>query len=412
MLDIFPYAERLFSVTSRIRVRPLAILAASLLVACGLGDVSYGVGPDDAAPIVSFAVAPESVSLQPGGELAFTATATRADGASLVLDLDWSATGGTITPDGRYTADSTPGSFLVIATQRGGTLADTSAVRITLAPTGTTLVSEGFESPDLSGAWFDVTSVSLATDARPGSPGSRALEWHWTESLVVPQGASRVDFAPTNSVYLSYWVKVSANWVGSSRPYHPHMFQFITTADDHYIGPARTHLTLYDELLYDSSRGGLVPLLALQDALMIDADNLFVDLTNLTEQRAIGGYNGRPEPGLRWDAYESSPGTFTNYKIFEPDVSVMNDATKSSWHHVESYWQLNTVEGGRGQPNGVVQYWFDGELIIDRHDIYFRTAVNSSMQIRTFLMAPYIGDGSPRDQYMWIDDLEIRTARP
>ncbi len=90
----------------------------------------------------------------------------------------------------------------------------------------------------------------------------------------------------------------------------------------------------------------------------------------------------------------------------------MTDATKSSWHHVESYWQLNTISGGKGQPNGVVQYWFDGALIIDRHDIYFRTAVNASMQFRTFVMAPYIGDGSPRDQYMWIDDLTVRTTRP
>lgn len=278
---------------------------------------------------------------------------------------------------------------------------------------GIALISEGFEDADIpSRGWYDATSISIAQDSRPGSSGTHALQWHWTRGMTAPQGSSRIDFAPSTSVYLSYWVKVSTNWVGSNRAYHPHMFHFLTTADDRYIGPSITHLTLYDELLYLPGEGGMAPALALQDALMIDTTKLLVDLTNVTEQRAIGGYNGRPESGLRWDAYDYGGGLYTNYKLFRPDTVVMTDATKSSWHHVESHWQLNTVEGGKSRPDGVVQYWFDGAPIIDRHDIYFRTAANASMRFRTFLMAPYIGDGSPRDQTMWIDDLVVRAARP
>ena len=34
------------------------------------------------------------------------------------------------------------------------------------------------------------------------------------------------------------------------------------------------------------------------------------------------------------------------------------------------------------------------------------------MQFNQFLLTPYIGDGSPVDQYMWVDDLVVATSRP
>lgn len=280
-------------------------------------------------------------------------------------------------------------------------------------PEPSSLLVEGFEDGNLAGrGWFDATAVTVAADARPGSAGTHALQWHWTIRSVTPGGSGRFDFTPSNSVYLSYWVKQSPNWTGSGVGYHPHMFHVLTTADDHWIGPARTHLTLNDELVYVPGQGGSVVTLSLQDALMIDRTKLMVDLTNVTEERAIGGYNGRPEPGLKWDAYDAGGGAYTNYKIVQPSTLVMTDATKNSWHQVESFWQLNTVSGGQGRPDGIIQYWFDGALVVDRHDIYFRTGANPSMQFRTLLMAPYIGDGSPRDQSMWIDDLVVAAARP
>ena len=48
--------------------------------------------------------------------------------------MTYSATGGTITTGGLYTAGSTAGTFRVIAAQQGGTLADTAAVTITAPP--------------------------------------------------------------------------------------------------------------------------------------------------------------------------------------------------------------------------------------------------------------------------------------
>jgi len=293
---------------------------------------------------------------------------------------------------------------------------DSVAVQVSTPGTAQTLLSEEFEDGNLeSRGWYDATSVSIANDARPGSPGTHSLQWHWASGTAAPQGSSRFDFTPSNSVYVSYWIKFSSNWVGSGKSYHPHMFHVLTTADDHYIGPSITHLTLYDEMLY--LKGDLVAQLSIQDALMIDESNLNVDLRGITEQRSVGGYNGQHEfddstSTVSWDLYLYSAGQHTNYKDIRPRGVTIADADKNQWHHIESYWQLNSIVNGIGQQDGVLQYWVDGVLRVDRHDVYYRTGANPTMQFRTFLLAPYIGDGSPVDQSIWVDDLLLDTKKP
>ena len=66
---------------------------------------------------------------------------------------------------------------------------------------------------------------------------------------------------------------------------------------------------------------------------------------------------------------------------------------------------------GIGQADGVMQYWFNGTLIFDRHDILYRTGAHPTLQFNQFLIAPYIGDGSPVDQSMFIDNLRLATSR-
>jgi hypothetical protein len=50
-------------------------------------------------------------------------------------------------------------------------------------------------------------------------------------------------------------------------------------------------------------------------------------------------------------------------------------------------------------------------LILDRHDILFRTGAHPTLQFNQFMIAPYIGDGSPIDQSMFIDNLKVGTGR-
>ena len=84
---------------------------------------------------------------------------------------------------------------------------------------------------------------------------------------------------------------------------------------------------------------------------------------------------------------------------------------KNNWNFVEVYFQLNTISNGKGVADGVIQYWFNGTLIFDRHDILFRTGAHPTLQLSQLVIGPYIGDGSPVDQSMWIDNLRVATGR-
>ena len=107
---------------------------------------------------------------------------------------------------------------------------------------------------------------------------------------------------------------------------------------------------------------------------------------------------------------------FVNEKKWNAASKYFDDARgphyKGDWHVVEAYIRLNTVAGGKGVNDGVVQCWIDRQLVIDHHDVLLRTAVSATMQFNQLIIAPYIGDGSPVAQSMWIDDVKIATERP
>src|SRR5690606_33752625 len=73
---------------------------------------------------------PGTVSLPAGKTQSFSVAGKWSDGSSTAPAVTYTATGGTITEAGVYTAGKTAGTFRVIATQQGGKLADTSTVTI------------------------------------------------------------------------------------------------------------------------------------------------------------------------------------------------------------------------------------------------------------------------------------------
>src|SRR2546430_14740096 len=86
-----------------------------------------------------------------------------------------------------------------------------------------------------------------------GSTGSLEIRFAPRATQPVWGSAARHLFQPTETVYLSYWVKYSANWVGSGHAYHPHEFYLMTTENGPDEGPAGPHLT--DYVAADERRG-------------------------------------------------------------------------------------------------------------------------------------------------------------
>jgi len=248
------------------------------------------------------------------------------------------------------------------------------------------------------------------------TPGSTAaLEVHFTAGAMTPTwgNAARHLFQATPTLYVSYWVKYSSNWVGSGQPYHPHELYVMSDQDGDFDGLSNGWLVTYIQHVYQS---GGIPQLAMQDNKAINTSygTPPINLIGVTENRSTGGCNGIVEANVTNSCFNMPP-WYNDKEIhasqpwFQPSPG---PGYKGDWNHIEVYLQLNSISGGIGVADGVMQYWFNGTLAIDRHDILFRTGARPNIKFHQFDIAPYIGDGSPVDQYMWLDDLTVATAKP
>src|SRR2546426_641592 len=245
--------------------------------------------------------------------------------------------------------------------------------------------------------WYD--NPSMVTTTAQHIPGSTAaLEAHFPIGATTPTwgGAARHLFPATPTLYVSYWVKYSDNWVGSGHPYHPHEFQVMSDLDGDWDGPANGWLVAYIEHNYQS---GGIPRLALQDNKAINTSYGAppINLVNLTENRSTDGCNGVVEPNVVATCFNMLP-WYNDKELSAPQVwfqPTPGPGYKGNWNHVEVYFQINSIVNGVGQADGVMQYWFNGASVIDRHDILFRTGARPSINFHQFLIAPYIGDVAP-----------------
>jgi hypothetical protein len=276
------------------------------------------------------------------------------------------------------------------------------------------LFSEDFEDANLrQRGWYDSANPRLSSEERgPGSTGS--LEFRFRKGAIKPdsataisgQGTMRKKFQATDSVYIRFFVKYSANWIGSNVAYHPHEFYLLTNQDGDWAGPAFTRLTFYVEQNGGRAKFGI------QDAANIDTANIGRDLTSATENRGVAGCNGDSDGYGKGDCYPSGS-NHRNGKLLKSSNVLFSDSPgpfyKNDWHLIEVYVKLNSIVNGRGANDGVIQYWFDGQLVMDYRNVMLRTGRNADMKFNQFIIGPYIGVGSPVDQAFWVDNLVLAT---
>ena len=111
--------------------------------ASGFADTSaITITPVTTPPVLTAVIlTPATVSMQTGATQQFAAIGRLNDGSNTSVSVTFSATGGTISGTGLYTAGASAGSFRVIAVDQDGSgLADTSAITLTVPPPTLTAV--------------------------------------------------------------------------------------------------------------------------------------------------------------------------------------------------------------------------------------------------------------------------------
>lgn len=368
------------------------------------------------APVATVTVSPASASLAAGAAQQFSAVLKDANGNVLTgRSVTWvtsNAAVATVSGTGLVSA-LVVGTATVTAASEGQS--GTATVTVTAVGGGTVLVQENFaDNAVASRGWYDNTAP-VVTTAQHLNGSTSALEMHFLLGATTPVsgGAMRHLFTATSTVYVSYWVKYSTNWVGSAHAYHPHEFLILSNLDGDYDGPSNGWLVAYIEHNYQN---GGIPRLALQDnkAINTSLGTPPINLVGITENRSTNGCNGVVESNVVTTCFNMPP-WYNDKELSAPQVWFQPNpgpGYKGDWNHVEAYFRINSIVGGVGQADGVMQYWFNGTLVIDRHDILFRTGARPTVQFHQFMIAPYIGDGSPVDQYMWVDNLTVATGKP
>jgi len=107
-------------------------------------------------------LSPSQVELSPGDAQQFTASVLDQHGNVLSVAVEWSASGGSITSTGLYSAGSISGDFSVMATSEG--LADTAGVTIVESPSESTAILEVSRNSNRQEA-ADLTGANLSGDA-------------------------------------------------------------------------------------------------------------------------------------------------------------------------------------------------------------------------------------------------------
>jgi hypothetical protein len=217
------------------------------------------------------------------------------------------------------------------------------------------LLSEDFNDATLTGWEDDTGDVWIDTSTMQSGAGSWRIQYD-SEATNCRNSAGdgtvvsiRYSFTSSDQLYVRFWWRFNSDWVGSGQTYHPHLFFVL------------------DELWANLAGGPL---------------RVYVEVSALL-LRFIVGRGGVED----WRD--------TTYEF-----------TQGNWSKVELWMQMNTV----GQSDGILSAWVDGTSVFSASDMTYRTSAD--YHYGAIAVAPWIGDGSPQSQRMWMDELLVATKIP
>ncbi len=149
---------------------------------------------DAGAPVLSrIVISPKDVSLNSGEVTLFTAHGELTDGRTASVTVTFTATGGTITGSGLYTAGSSAGTFEVVASEPTSGLADTARVSVTALPSWKEVVIDPSSVGLTPGSSAQFVAYGRATD---GSQFPVSATFTATGGSVSPSGLYTAGSSP------------------------------------------------------------------------------------------------------------------------------------------------------------------------------------------------------------------------
>ena len=317
----------------------------ALIAACSCGAADSASVIVEPPMLSSIAVTPATVTLQTGASHSFTASALWSDQSTTLPPVTFSATGGTINAtSGAYTAPASAGSYLVVLSQNGGTLRDTSVVTVqAVAPP-----QNSFTENMPSGAGLSLAVASTFGGLQNQVLNADGLAYNW-------DGRNAIDnLAPYGpNVFETFYAgnddgngDGGASLYGANnRGWRRFYFALSVWVPANYV----LHNTGGEKFFYPLVRAdGNVVSSTMFNWHLMGSETSYGSTWSLYVDPQIGGsrvyqnYNARP--------------------------------SKGSYQKIEVYAVMNTP----GQPNGIWRAWVNGQLAADFSNILYSNAATQA----------------------------------
>ncbi len=272
------------------------------------------------------------------------------------------------------------------------------------------LFSESFENNTWSArGWYDGTN---STGVASGGYAGSALRWEWGSGATRPTGFSviRKKIPVTDEFLLEYYVKHETGWRGSSRNYHPHLIHVLSSDDTEYQGLSQSNSGLYFESWASTTfpyRN--YPVVAHQDMLRVNISEGSVpnNLVAVTENRSATQCN----TPYALSGASSGACYFDGVGYYSANTWLADGAEipANAWTKITAYIKRNTFTNGVANFDGIMKLWVNDTLALNKTSVLYASGANVGAVWDKLALAPWIGDGSPVTQAMWLDELQLWT---
>jgi hypothetical protein len=416
-------------------------VSASFWGLTGSSPVTVGGGTSAAATLTSLSLTPATVTVAPSATQQFSVSGQWSDGSKTAPAVAYSATGGTITSAGLYTAPKTTGTYRVIAAQAGGTRKDTSVVTVqaksatltlsvlTLTPVSLTLAPGATQQFSVAGQWSDgsktvpvvtysatggtITSAGLYT--APTAAGSYKVTASYLSGLVTATSTVTVQAsastgnlgnAPLGKLLnanfddggldgLSPWGSPSPHVVSdaTARGGKAVQFDWRSGAEQNIglLAKVNAGKKVHVRVRYKQGAG---------------ADNSGIKKT-IRVRATIDGVSDRAIGTLdiqwgRWNFFGDDFGDGNNhFQNSGSEATAGPDTFRGTWRYVELMVDYSTVGYQKAR------IWVDGTLVLDA-SIKLSQNMSSNMNIDwVYLASVFNGPSNTRSE--WFDDVAVST---
>lgn len=371
--------------------------------------------PDDGTPggggsatVALVAIAPTSANLGLGARQQFQATALDGSGNTVSsVTFNWSATGGSVTADGLFTAGNQAGGYQVVVSESSGH-ADTAEVIITAPPPPPPGgLTDECQSPQPGWIWCDDFALdrlsqyfeyinaggnSFVREAGVGMEGSHGMRAHFEQGQVTvgtlslafgrtpdqyfrPVDAGTADY---REIYWRMYLKHQVGW-GDGGGYK--LSRAMVFAGSNWSQAMIAHLWSGN-----STPGGTN---TNRYYLLADPASGTDEAGNLQTTR----YNDFEN--LRWLGWAQG------------QTPVFDSNHVGRWYCIEAHVRLNDA----GSSNGVFEFWIDDQLEARKENMNWLGAYDDYGINAVFFENYWNSPGSHQTQERFFDNIVVSTQR-